>query len=149
MSRPFTLAIPGRRLDFWRRARGVATPVLLALALALGSGVPAAWAEDCEIGAFGCGHGEQHDQYNDWKPTSGKGNCCNGDDCRPVRARMEWDGSWSVYIPEFSRWLQVPDYALGAPDRLGDGRSHVCSSKPMPPSPTFHIFCFSPTGSKS
>jgi hypothetical protein len=30
-----------------------------------------------------------------------------------------------------------------------DGRSHVCSSKPNASWPSFHIYCFSPTGSKS
>jgi hypothetical protein len=108
-----------------------------------------AQAQDCELGEFGCGHAQQHREYEGWKPKSNNGNCCNGEDCRPVRARAEWDGSWSVWIPEFSRWLPVPDFAVGEPDRFGDGRSHVCSSRPMPPSPTFHIFCFSPTGSKS
>jgi hypothetical protein len=104
---------------------------------------------DCEYGAFGCGHAEQHHQYLDWKPSTGKGSCCNGDDCRPVKARSEDDGSWSVWIPEFRRWVPVPAFAVGEPDRFGDGRSHVCSTKPMPTVPVFHIFCFSPTGSKS
>ena len=80
---------------------------------------------------------------------TGKGSCCNGDDCRPVRARVEDDGSWAVWIPEFRRWVPVPAFAVGEPDRFGDGRSHVCSTKPMPTLPVFHIFCFSPTGSKS
>jgi hypothetical protein len=104
---------------------------------------------DCEYGAFGCGHAEQHHQYLEWKPTTGKGSCCNGDDCRPVKARVEDDGSWSVWIPEFRRWVPVPAFAVGDPDRFGDGRSHVCSTKPLPTLPVFHIFCFSPTGSKS
>ena len=104
---------------------------------------------DCEYGAFGCGHAEQHHQYLEWKPTTGKGSCCNGEDCRPVRARVEDDGSWSVWIPEFRRWVPVPAFAVGEPDRFGDGRSHVCSTKPLPTLPVFHIFCFSPTGSKS
>ena len=70
-------------------------------------------------------------------------------DCRPVRARVEDDGNWSVWIPEFRRWVPVPAFAVGEPDRFGDGRSHVCSTKPLPTLPVFHIFCFSPTGSKS
>ena len=106
-------------------------------------------AQDCEYGAFGCGHAEQHHQYLEWKPHTGKGSCCNGDDCRPVKARSEDDGSWSVWIPEFRRWVPVPAFAVGEPDRFGDGRSHVCSTKPVPTVPVFHIFCFSPTGSKS
>ena len=108
-----------------------------------------AQVQDCEYGAFGCGHAEQHHQYQEWKPSTGKGSCCNGEDCRPVRARSEDDGSWSVWIPEFRRWMPVPAFAVGEPDRFGDGRSHVCSTKPLPALPVFHIFCFSPTGSKS
>ena len=104
---------------------------------------------DCEYGAFGCGHAEQHHEYLEWKPTTGKGSCCNGEDCRPVKARVEDDGSWSVWIPEFRRWVPVPAFAVGEPDRFGDGRSHVCSTKPVAALPVFHIFCFSPTGSKS
>lgn len=104
-------------------------------------------AQDCEYGAFGCGHAEQHEQYQQWKPKSGNGSCCNGDDCRPVRARLEDDG-WTVWIPELGQWVPVPPYAVGDPDRFGDGRNHVCTSPPRP-GQSFHIFCFSPTGSKS
>jgi hypothetical protein len=127
-------------------------PFVLAL-MVLTAAMPAsrsqAQSQDCEYGAFGCGHTEQHHQYQDWKPRTGNGNCCNGEDCRPVRARQEDDGAWSVWIPEFRRWVPVPAYAVGDPDRFGDGHSHVCSTKPMPTLPVFHIFCFSPTGSKS
>lgn len=122
---------------------------LLIAAAATTSSPSRAQPQECEYGAFGCGHDEQHDQYQGWKPTTGKGSCCNGDDCRPVKARNEDDGSWSVWIPEFRRWVPVPAFAVGEPDRFGDGRSHVCSTKPIPAIPVFHIFCFSPTGSKS
>ncbi len=125
----------------------LAAVVVLVVLGAIGAG--AVFAQDnCELGTFGCGHQEQHHQYQQWKQKDGKGSCCNGDDCRPVRARLEDDGTWSVWIPEFRRWLPVPAYAVGDPDRFGDGRNHVCSSKPNA-SMTFHIFCFSPTGSKS
>ena len=126
----------------------LALVMLVASGMMPGSRSPAQ-AQDCEYGAFGCGHAEQHDLYQEWKPTTGKGSCCNGEDCRPVKARSEDDGSWSVWIPEFRRWVPVPAFAVGDPDRFGDGRSHVCSTKPMPTLPVFHIFCFSPTGSKS
>ena len=122
---------------------------MLVAAMALPASHSRAQAQDCEYGAFGCGHVEQHHQYKEWKPTTGKGSCCNGEDCRPVRARTEDDGSWSVWIPEFRRWVPVPAFAVGDPDRFGDGRSHVCSTKPLLTVPVFHIFCFSPTGSKS
>lgn len=130
-------------------ARWLAITAAACAGLAVWGVADIARADDCELGAFGCGHQEQHHQYQQWKPKSGKGSCCNGDDCRPVRARLEDDGSWSVWIPEFRRWLPVPAFAVGDPDRFGDGRSHVCSSKPAPPSQVFHIYCFSPTGSKS
>jgi hypothetical protein len=135
-------------------ARGLLSArVYLVLMMLIAAGMtPASRSQaqaDCEYGAFGCGHAEQHHQYQEWKPTTGKGSCCNGEDCRPVKARVEDDGSWSVWIPEFRRWVPVPAFAVGEPDRFGDGRSHVCSTKPMPTLPVFHIFCFSPTGSKS
>lgn len=117
-------------------------PVVVAAALA------SARAQACEFGAFGCGHGEQHHEYKDWRMRNGA-SCCSGEDCRPVRAILEDDGTWSVYIPEFRRWVPVPAYAVGDPDRFGDGRNHVCSSKPVVGMPGFHIYCFSPTGSKS
>ena len=123
--------------------------VVLIAAVMMPASPNRARAQDCEYGAFGCGHAEQHHQYLEWEPRTGKGSCCNGDDCRPVRARPEEDGSWSVWIPEFRRWVPVPAFAVGEPDRFGDGRSHVCSTKPLPAIPVFHIFCFSPTGSKS
>lgn len=56
-------------------------------------------AHDCEIGAFGCGHTEQHHEYEGWKTRNGA-SCCSNEDCRPVRARLDDDG-WSVWIPEF------------------------------------------------
>jgi len=107
-----------------------------------------ALSQDCELGSFGCLHHEHHGRYKDWQRKGGKGSCCSDEDCRPVRARLEDDG-WVVWIPEFGRWIPVPDFAVGEPDRFGDGRSHVCSSKPIPGMPSLHIYCFSPTGSKS
>lgn len=125
--------------------------LLFAIVLIVGAAISAmhnrARAQDCEVGAFGCGHQKQHHQYEGWR-TKTNGSCCSGEDCRPVRARLEDDG-WSVWIPEFGRWVPVPAFAVGEPDRFGDGRSHVCSSRPVIGLPVFHIFCFSPTGSKS
>lgn len=128
-----------------------AVVVLSGIALLMGAAIAIKQgrAADCDLGAFGCGHAEQHDQYKGWERKHGKGSCCNGDDCRPVRARLEEDGTWSVWIPEFRRWIGMPAFAVGEPDRFGDGRNHVCTSKPSPYFPSFHIFCFSPTGSKS
>ncbi|WP_281291636.1 hypothetical protein [Reyranella soli] len=42
----------------------------------------------------------------------------------------------------------MPSNAVGDPDRFGDGRSHLCNWKPQPMFP-FHIYCFSPTGTRS
>lgn len=127
-----------------------AVVILFGIALLMGAAIAIkkGRAADCEYGAFGCGHHENHLQYEGWK-TKTNGSCCNGDDCRPVRARPEDDGTWSVWIPEFRQWIGVPSYAVGEPDRFGDGRSHVCSSRPVVGLPVFQIFCFSPTGSKS
>lgn len=109
----------------------------------------AALAQDCEVGTFGCNHHENHDAYKGWTNRQG-GSCCNGKDCRPVRAKQDLDGNWLIYIPELKTWLQVPPQALLPPDKLKDGRSHACTSlpgNPMMPVPV--IYCFSPTGSKS
>ena len=130
-------------------ARACFVFALLIAAAVMPAAPSRAQQQDCEYGEFGCGHAEQHQQYLEWKQRTGKGSCCNGDDCRPVKARSEDDGSWSVWIPEFRRWVPVPAFAVGEPDRFGDGRSHVCSTKPVAALPVFHIFCFSPTGSKS
>lgn len=108
-----------------------------------------AHGQDCELGAWGCQHHENHGEYQGWRAKNG-GGCCNGEDCRPVRARPDGDGGWSIWVPEFREWLPVPDYAVGAPDKFKDGRSHACTSKPGKSWPSaFHIFCFSGTGSKS
>jgi hypothetical protein len=150
--RAATVAAPSRFVAVMSVTRVLFVRLALVVLIAAGvmpSAPERAQAQDCEYGAFGCGHAEQHHQYLDWKPRTGKGSCCNGDDCRPVRARVEDDGSWAVWIPEFRRWVPVPAFAVGEPDRFGDGRSHVCSTKPMLTVPVFHIFCFSPTGSKS
>lgn len=53
-------------------------------------------AQDCEMGAFGCGHQEQHQHYEGWKDGTGNG-CCSGQDCRPVRARLTFDGGWQIF----------------------------------------------------
>lgn len=131
----------------------VAFLILLAVLLG-GMGSQCAHVQDlaqeqpCELGSFGCGHQEQHRGYEGWRTRNGA-SCCSGEDCRPVRARPEDDGTWSVWIPEFRRWLPVPAHVVGPPDRFGDGRSHLCSTKPIPGLSVFHIHCFSPTGSKS
>jgi hypothetical protein len=150
--RAATVGAPSRFVAVMTVIRALFVRLALVVLIAVGvmpSAPERAQAQDCEYGAFGCGHAEQHHQYQEWKPTTGKGSCCNGEDCRPVKARVEDDGSWSVWIPEFRRWVPVPAFAVGEPDRFGDGRSHVCSTKPLPTLPVFHIFCFSPTGSKS
>lgn len=109
-------------------------------------------AQDCEYGAFGCGHQENHEQYQGWKNGTG-GSCCNGKDCRPVRARQEDTGEWSIWVPELRRWEKVPFYAVQAPDRFHDGRSHACTADPnnwriiqtISPLP---VYCFSPADPK-
>lgn len=72
--------------------------------------------------------------------------CCNGLDCRPVRARQDAYGDWSVvWIPEYREWVPVPASAMLPPDQFGDGRSHLCSSDPLDLRlPTMAIYCFSP-----
>ena len=105
---------------------------------------PKARAQDCEMGAFGCQHQENHEQYKGWTDNRG-GSCCSGEDCRPIRARHEERG-WQIYIPEMRRWIDVPQSALMPPDRFNDGRSHACTSKPNNPMmPEPKVYCFSPS----
>lgn len=97
-----------------------------------------------DYGTWGLGHQENHEQYKDWSNAQTGGSCCNGEDCRPVRARYE-DDHWAIWIPELSAWLRVPVQAMQEPDKFHDGRSHACTSKPgnpMMPIPT--VYCFSP-----
>lgn len=124
----------------------------------------------CEEGAYGCGHAENHELYKDWKNTKTGGSCCNGEDCRPVRATKDEDGDWRIFIPEFKNvtvghalqrgWLYVPPSQVQAPDRFRDGRSHACTSPIYPPgSPALdgyksgyvqipNVYCFTPAESK-
>lgn len=117
--------------------------LVMALIFLAGFAVRAAWGQDCETGAFDCGHHENHDQYIDWKTPTG-GSCCSGQDCRPVRARATDDG-WEIYVPEYRRWKLVPREKVNTPDLFKDGRSHVCTGNPsywgfdeLP------IYCFTP-----
>jgi|GEM_PF-3165290 len=124
--------------------------------------VAATWwlahAEDCQEGAYGCGHQENHEKYKNWnarpmsrdgKPTK-DGNCCNGEDCRPVRARQGLDGGWEFWLPEWGKWVAVPQDAVDQPDRFHDGRSHACTSTLSPLLPgNIRVYCFSPAQQKS
>lgn len=112
-------------------------------------------AGECEVGAFGCGHMPNHGEYQLWK-NKREGSCCNGHDCRPIRADRDMDGKWSIYIPELRKWVAVPDYALMPPDKLHDGRSHGCTSDPLKENPYWCrdqterpcIYCFTPAEGK-
>lgn len=57
------------------RAADVRAVLAFAAALVI-SGAVASRAQECEVGAFGCGHAEHHEQYQQWKPKDGKGSCC-------------------------------------------------------------------------
>ena len=111
------------------------------------------FAQDCEEGAFGCGHQENHDLYKEWNArpwyNDGQekrtGSCCNGQDCRPVRAMQDWEGHWSIWIPEWKKWVLVPDHSVDIYDRFHDGRSHACTTPPTNDKGTgLTIYCFSP-----
>ncbi len=122
---------------------------VMTLALMLMFGRVSAQPADCVVGAYGCGHEENHDQYKDWKQEGGM-SCCSGEDCRPVRAKQDADGNWLIWIPELRRWDPVPADAMQEPDRFHDGRSHACTSKPTNPMAggRVWIYCFSPAQTK-
>lgn len=120
---------------------------LCVLAVAVGMFfVGRASAQDCETGAFGCGHHQNHDQYKDWRRPGGEGSCCSGEDCRPVRARPDGFGGWDIYIPEFRRWKAVPPAVIMKPDYFKDGRSHACTGNPKTWGfEDLPIYCFTPS----
>lgn len=86
-------------------------------------------------------HHPMHVEYQKWQRPGGGGSCCNNEDCRPVRAYMDDDGSWRVWLDGV--WRYVPLSAVLPTDLAGDGRNHACVLK-------FNgvILCFSPTQQK-
>lgn len=112
-----------------------------------------AMAQEPEVGTFGLGHSENHEQYKEWSNKAG-GSCCNGQDCRPVRARADMDGKWSIWIPELRTWVPVPERAMLEPDKLHDGRSHACTADPVTwkeygqPAEGLPVYCLSPAQDK-
>ena len=78
-----------------------------------------------------------HDIYSGWKTDKGVG-CCNGSDCRPVRALQDYDGSWVAVVD--GRLVPVPPSQL-LKIRSPDGRSHWCGKKI---NDTWITFCFVP-----
>ena len=128
--------------------RNGALLILLSLALPAAVLMPAR-AQDCETGTFGCGHHANHEQYKDWTNQAGM-SCCNGQDCRPIRARPEGEGKWSIWIPEYRSWVPVPASAKLGADLLKDGRSHACTANPRVwreygrPAVELPVYCFTP-----
>lgn len=113
------------------------------------------WAQDCQEGAYGCGHQENHQQYKAWHRdsstdaygTSHPGmSCCDEGDCRPTRAFLGDDGLWRAW--DGIGWVKILPEALLKPDILGDGRSHLCAPRRNAASEPFPAYCFSPTGPK-
>jgi hypothetical protein len=127
---------------------------LMLMSAAMGFVVGRATAQDCETGTFGCGHHPNHDDYKEWTSPTGM-SCCNGQDCRPVRAQLEMSGQWSIWIPEYRQWVPVPATAKMEPDKLHDGRSHACTADPLVwkeygrPAAELPIYCFTNAEPKS
>ena len=111
--------------------------------LLLGVAICKAWGQDCREGDFGCQHQQYHHEYKTWRASDG-GSCCNDSECRPTRARPTESSpsGWEAWVE--GAWRQVPLRALLPPDRLKDGRSHVCSPAYNPDV----IYCFSPAHMK-
>lgn len=118
----------------------IGTMAVLAIAFSVAK-CGEARGQDCREGDFGCGHMQNHEQYKTWRGNDGA-SCCNESECRPTRARQNDDGSWSAWVE--GAWRRVPPRALLEPDRLKDGRSHVCSPAYNPDV----IYCFSPAQPK-
>lgn len=125
-------------------------------------------SQDCQEGAYGCRHQENHDKYKDWKNENTGGSCCNGQDCRPVKATKDEEGNWRIFIPELKDvtisdairkgWLYVPPSQVQKPDLWHDGRAHACTSPVYPPGspaiagfgyqPIPNVYCFTPSEPK-
>lgn len=63
-----------------------------------------------------------HSPYEDWKTRNGV-SCCNDQDCSPVTAWMDQDGTWRARVN--GRTYEVPAAAV-LPIKSPDGRSHAC-----------------------
>lgn len=112
-----------------------AATVFVTVGVGLLLGYARAQQPDCVFGAYGCGHMENHHQYKEWhrEPTAEqrengvKGmHCCSDGDCRPTKIRGSREEGYFWWDGEV--WVgPVPDYAIIATDKLGDGRAHVCA----------------------
>lgn len=79
-----------------------------------------------------------HEPYTEWRIPGTSASCCNDNDCRPTRARMDDNEQWEAWDGE--RWLKVPrDRVLGFPSP--DGRSHICEAHG-------NVYCFVPGETK-
>jgi hypothetical protein len=81
---------------------------------------------------------------HDWYPKS----CCNGHDCKPVRAYYGEDEFWHIYVEEYNDWFIVPTSQIRK-EPTPDLSCHACYGKGMGMGPRINVFCFFPCGVKS
>lgn len=91
--------------------------------------VSSARAQDCEIGDFGCRHGDYHEWYQKGenggpiqRPDVG-GSCCDGD-CRPTKVKFIED---KVYAYIDRQWVFIPNSKIKLIVKP-DSMAHICAT---------------------
>jgi hypothetical protein len=76
--------------------------------------------------------------YSTWMmPDNRTLSCCHKQDCSPAESRVE-DGNWVARkVGGDGEWTPVPPEKIERDRESPDGRSHLCSDKPL-------VFCFIP-----
>lgn len=88
---------------------------------------------------------EAHD--GGWYPEE----CCHGQDCKPVKAFVDDDGFWEVYVDQDSikGWFKVPHSQVRKTPSSPDQGCHACFRRGMGMGPSINFFCFFPCAPKS
>ena len=76
--------------------------------------------------------------YSTWMmPDNRSSSCCHEKDCSPAESRIE-GGNWVARkVDGDGEWIRVPPEKVERDRQSPDGRSHLCSDKPI-------VFCFVP-----
>lgn len=86
---------------------------------------------------------------HDWYPKS----CCSGDeksgDCKAVKAYVDDDGDWEVYVDEYKRYFKVPPSQIRRDVQPPDMSCHAYYRPGMGMSPSPNFFCFFPCAPRS
>lgn len=96
-----------------------------------------------------------HDWYKDLKQPDNGNSCCNSlqyshtGDCRNVRAKVDIDGRWQIYVKELNEWYYVPQNKILKDVVAPDARCHACYRIHKWNYMKLQVLCFIPCGSSS